>query len=148
MKLKKVQLDDWELLRTLEEASATKMYAPCEGEEGYKKYIEESTVYFIMDKKNAVGTISYEIQKDGKCVINGLTVKPEHRSRGIARQAMEYLLNEIDDREIELVVHPENIPALLIYLHLGFIITKWEDNHFGDGEPRLHLKKKSRKGRS
>lgn len=145
MKFKKVETKDWKLLCSLfEEASATKIFTPCEGEAGYKKYIKESAVCFIMKGNDVVGTISYKIQDDGKYLINGLTVKPDFRKQGIAKQSMEKLLDKIGNKEVVLFVHPKNIPALLIYLRLGFFITKWKDNHFGDGEPRLYLQKKVR----
>ncbi len=143
MEFKQVEIKNWELLLSLEKASVTKLFAPLDGEKGYKEYIKESKVYFIMDGKEAIGTISYKIQDDGKYYIDGLTVKPEFRKQGVAKQAMKKLIDEIGKQEIVLLVHPKNTAALLIYLHLGFFITKWEDNHFGDGEPRLLLQRKA-----
>ncbi|MDD3808145.1 MAG: GNAT family N-acetyltransferase [Candidatus Pacebacteria bacterium] len=124
MEFKKVEIKDWELLLSLEKVSATKLFAPLDGEDGYKKYIKESVVYFIMDGDEAIGTISYKIQDDGKYYIDGLTIKPEFRKQGIAKRAMKKLLDEISDKDLVLLVHPENNAALLIYLHLGFAITK------------------------
>lgn len=143
IQFKKVELEDWGLLQTLEEAAATSMFATCDGEEGYKKYIRESTVYFIVDELGKhVGSIAYKTQADGAVVINGLTVNPEKQGQGVAKQAMEKLLNEIGNKDIVLTVHPGNTPALLIYLRLGFVITDWKENYFGDGEPRLYLQRK------
>ena len=41
----------------------------------------------------------------------------------------------------DLVTHPENLPALNLYLSLGFNVESRSENHFGDDEPRLLLVK-------
>lgn len=142
IKFKKIDVENWKLLQILEKSAATNMFATCEGEGGYKKYIRESTVFVIMISDTAIGTISYKNQADGAVLINGLTVMPEYRGKGIAKLAMNKLLNEVGNKNFELVVHPGNTPALLIYLRLGFSIIGWKENYFGDGEPRLYLQKK------
>jgi ribosomal protein S18 acetylase RimI-like enzyme len=140
LKFKQATLEDWEKVRELEEASATHMFAPCEDEEGYKRYVRESTVYFILNEEDeAIGTISYKDQDD-TVTIKGLTVNPEYRGKGIAKTAMKQLMEEIGNRKMALTVHPANTPALMIYLRLGFTIVAWKDDYFGDGEPRLYLK--------
>ncbi|MEK9159473.1 MAG: GNAT family N-acetyltransferase [Patescibacteria group bacterium] len=142
IEFKKITIDDWELARSLEEGAASDMFAPCDGEEGYKKYIGESQVYAIINGNKAIGTISYKNQDDGAVLVNGLTVMPEYRGQGIASLAMNKLLDEIGNKNCSLVVHPGNTPAILIYLHFDFCITGWKDNYFGDGEPRLYLQRK------
>lgn len=131
------------LLQSLEKGAASDMFAPCDGEEGYKKYIRESQVYSVVKDNNAIGTISYKNQDDGTVLINGLTIMPEYRGQGIASLAMNKLLDEIGNKSCSLVVHPGNTPAILIYLRLDFYITGWKDNFFGDGEPRLYLQRKA-----
>lgn len=144
IKFKKVKLKDWEQLKFLEEGAASNMFAPCDGEEGYKKYIQGSEVFIIMSADKPIGTISYKNQDDESVLINGLTIMPEHRGKGIAKQAMSQLIDKVGNKIFVLVVHPGNTPALLIYLRLGFSITQWKDNYFGDGEPRLYLQKKAK----
>ncbi len=138
----KISLNDWERLRELERVAASKFFAPCQDEEGYKRYIRESEVFFVVRDDKTIGTISYKNQQDGAVLINGLTIVPEYRQQGIARQAMEQLLERIGDKECFLLVHPANTPALLIYLRLGFVIREWKENYFGNGEPRLFLSRK------
>lgn len=56
---------------------------------------------------------------------------------------MSILLKKMSEYpRIELVAHPHNSPAILLYLSLGFIIESWENNYFDDGEPRLIMVKK------
>lgn len=144
IEFKKLNIEDWELLQSLEENAASDMFVSCDGEEEYKKYIRESQVYAIMKDNKAIGTISYKNHEDGVVLINGLTVMPKYRGQGIASLAMNKLLDEIGNKSCSLVVHPGNTPAILIYLRLGFYITDWKDNYFGDGEPRLYLQRKAK----
>jgi ribosomal protein S18 acetylase RimI-like enzyme len=75
--------------------------------------------------------------------INGLVISPKFQGRGFARQAIQLILKKVKKYpRIELMVHPHNVPALSLYLSLGFMIESWHNNHFGDGEPRLVLVKK------
>lgn len=139
---KPVTLDDWQLLVSLEKIAKNPFYFACDSEEMCKQYIRESHVYFLMDGKKPIGTISHKTEPDGTILINGLTVLPEYRGKGIAHAALKQLLEELGDHQnYALHVHPANTPALLIYLRLGFVITGWEDHHFGDGEPRLYLRR-------
>lgn len=141
IKFKKAAINDWKLVEKLEKGAESPYFCLCDGEEGYKKYIKESKVFFIINNKKTAGTISYKINKNKSILINGLTILPEYRGKGIATNAMKKLLAKLGDKNLSLVVHPENTPALLIYLRLGFTITGWKDNFFGNGQPRLFLKK-------
>jgi [ribosomal protein S18]-alanine N-acetyltransferase len=103
-------------------------------------YIKEEIVYLILKENILVGIISYKI-RDKDCVyIGGLIVKPEFQKQGLGRQVMKKLLKELKDyTELDLVVHPDNIPAVKLYKSLGFIEKSRMENHYGDGEPRLLL---------
>lgn len=142
IEFKQATLKDWGVVEELESGAKSPFFCPCDGEAGYKKYIKESRVYFIVSGKKMIGTVSYKIEKDKTVLINGLTILPGYRGKGIATVVMEKLLKDLGKRDFSLLVHPENIPALLIYLRLGFAISEWKDNYFGNGQPRLYLKKK------
>ncbi len=143
VQFKQATTDDWKLAEELEKGSASPLFAPCQGEEGYKRYLRESKEFFILMSEKPIGTISYKPESDKNVIINGLTVLPQYRGKGIATNAMKKLLADLDGKRITLLVHPENTAALLIYLRLGFVITEWKSNHFGDGQPRLYLEKKT-----
>lgn len=141
MHLKQVTEDDWQVIEKLEQASAHPYFAACKGEEGYRKYIRKSTMYVIMVEDEAIGTISYEESSENSFLINGLTVLPAHRKKGIGRSAMEKIMEELEGAKLSLFVHPKNSPALMLYLSLGFTIEEWRENVFGEGEHRLFLVK-------
>jgi len=52
---------------------------------------------------------------------------------------MKLLLKKLGNQRFSLVVHPENTAAILIYLHLGFVIKDWKENYFGDNKNRIIL---------
>ncbi|PIR55083.1 hypothetical protein COU74_02785 [Candidatus Peregrinibacteria bacterium CG10_big_fil_rev_8_21_14_0_10_36_19] len=139
--LKKVKSEDWKLIEDLEKKSHSPLFSPLSGENEYRKHIEEGESYIILKDKTPIGTVSYKENETGVLFFRGVTVLPEYRNQGLAKQAMNILVNQLKGQKLGLVTHPHNIPALLIYLRLGFVIKEWKENYFGDGEPRLYLEK-------
>jgi len=77
--------------------------------------------------------------------LSGLMVKPEFQGKGIGREAMRQVLEEVSDVErIWLATHPSNTPAIKLYLSFGFIIEEKIENYFGDGEPRIIMSRKKK----
>jgi len=140
IRLQKATLNNWKLVEKLEKNAKGQFFCPCKGETEYKNYIKTSNVFLIMANEIPIGTISYKI-KSKTALINGLTLLPQYRGQGIATNTMKKILTKLKNKNIELVVHPQNTPAIIIYLHLGFKIMGWKENYFGNGQPRLLLKK-------
>jgi ribosomal-protein-alanine N-acetyltransferase len=131
---------DVEAFTALEGKSAGRLYGPLGTIEDALTEIEDNILYFICQDGMIVGTIAYRMRPDGSVHISSLNVDPAHRHRGIARAAMVHVLAEAKGAcRIDLVAHPENEPALQLYLSLGFKIESRRENFFGDGEPRLVL---------
>jgi ribosomal protein S18 acetylase RimI-like enzyme len=138
---RQAEITDWGLLFEMEKAATEKrFYFQLESEDECKEFIAESTVFFLMSGEKPIGIVSYKTEGD-VTHINGLIVLPEYRRQGVAKSAMEKVLSGSGNRKFSLTVHPDNIPALMLYLRLGFVITRWQDDCFGDGEPRLYLRK-------
>lgn len=142
LKLRQVHNEDWKTLAMLEKKASSDVFHALSDEKEIKEYIEDSEVFFIVLDDEKIGTISYE-NKENNIHFNGLTVLNEHRRKGIASWAIKAILEKMSDNKktINLVVHPQNTPAILVYLKAGFKIDGWKDNYFGDGEPRLSLVK-------
>ncbi len=67
---------------------------------------------------------------------------PGARRKGVARAMMDHLLSLCDGaRSIDLAVHPDNQTARALYVSLGFRPTQTHENFFGDGEPRLIMRR-------
>ncbi len=101
---------------------------------------ESEIVYLILRDNKVVGNISYEKKSGDTAYISGFAIDPKFQKQGIGREAIRLLLEELKGmKRIELVTHPENSPALKIYLSFGFAIKERKENYFGDGEPRIKL---------
>ena len=133
---------DWTILATLEKKAASEVFHALTDEQEIKDYIKDSEVFFIILDGKKIGTISYEKKDNDYVHFNGLTVIHKYRRKGIASWAIRNILNNIKNKKtINLVVHPKNTPAILVYLKAGFEIEDWKNDFFGDGEPRLSLVK-------
>ena len=102
--------------------------------------LKNGVVYLLEKDDIVVGDVMYEKKKENHIQITGLVVTPEFQRQGIAREAMNQVLEELKNiKRIDLVTHPDNVHALKLYQSLGFVIESRKENYFGDGEPRLVL---------
>lgn len=77
-----------------------------------------------VEERRLVGNVTVSLQRRGVWMISNVAVYPEYRGRGIARQLMEAALNHIEERgghTVLLQVRSDNLPAQVLYKHLGFI---------------------------
>ena len=114
--------------------------------EDIKAFLGKEISYLVFLNNEPVGEAAYELKDDGKkAYISTLVVVPEYQGKGIATKIFNKIIKEIIDKpaveNVELITHPKNNAALVIYLKNGFEIVEWQDNPFGDGEPRLKLRK-------
>lgn len=117
-----------------------KTYSGVTTKEEAREEIEKNVVYLIKKDDQAVGTIQYQLEGKDCAHITGLVVDPRFQKQGIGREALTRVLDELKDiKRIDLVTHPQNTHAIMLYLSFGFVIESWKDNYFGDGEPRIVL---------
>jgi ribosomal protein S18 acetylase RimI-like enzyme len=117
--LVKARAEDWQKVLGFEKASKSKFFSALKTEKEVKEYLAESQVY-----------------------LDGLTISPDQRGKGYAKTVVHLLLGKAKKfKRAYMRVHPENPSVLVILLKEGFKITGWEDNHYGDNEPRLLLEK-------
>ncbi|MBU0635560.1 GNAT family N-acetyltransferase [Candidatus Micrarchaeota archaeon] len=139
--LVKAKPDDWSMVLEFERASKSKFFSALETEEEAKNYLAESQVFFVLLGKEAIGTVSYKPEEDS-AYMDGLTISPKYRKKGYAKIALHLIMEKAKDyKRAYLRVHPQNSFGVIIYLKEGFRITGWEDNHYGDNEPRLLMEK-------
>lgn len=141
--LKKATIKDIKVILALEKVANAKTYFARINEGEIRDCLRNEFLFLIKKRETVVGIVVYKIKRKKTVNINGLVIEPKFRGRGFARQATLLILKKVRKySRIELMVHPHNIPALSLYLSLGFIIESWQNNHFGDGEPRLVMVKK------
>ena len=117
-----------------------KMYSGITDKDEARSEIKNNEVYFIKKDSKIIGSTEYQIKSPGHAYMGGLVIDPSFQGQGIARKAIEFRLDKLKDmKRIDLVTHPHNSKIIRMYLSYGFIIEAWEDNYYGDGEPRLVL---------
>lgn len=141
--LKRVTLNDFKEVSLLTKSTRSKTYMSPTTKKDIIEYFKDSRIFLIKKDLETIGLTSFKKKPGSHAHINGLIIKPKFRGRGFSRQAMLLVFKKmLSFKHISLEVHPRNVPALSLYLSLGFIIDSWVDNRFGDGEPRLMMVKK------
>ena len=140
--LEPANIDDWKEVKEIEQKVSNRLFFSFTKEEQFINYLKNSKVFFIEAEGKRVGTISYEV-KDDYVEIDSYTLLSDYRGKGIAKEALKQILEKIGPATVKLFTHPENTPAIINYLKAGFVIKGWENDHFGDGEPRLLLVRKT-----
>jgi [ribosomal protein S18]-alanine N-acetyltransferase len=106
-------------------------------------FLSGSSTYICFDDDKAVGFFAYKDNSKGEVELKTMAVIPEYRGRGIGKEMMAYFLQSNKGKDLFLVTHPQNSGAIVLYLKSGFAITGWNENYYGDGQPRLMLKRKA-----
>lgn len=104
-------------------------------------FLKQSVIYASYEGNKMVGFMAYE-KNDDKLELKLIVVSPEYQSRGIGSELLNYCFKENKGLNISLTAHPDNVNGIIFYLRNGFNITKWKDNCYGDGQPRLILSKR------
>ena len=144
LSLKRVtqEVEDMEVFAELEKTVAgTALYSAATEQADILAELQNGEAYFIIWNGHIVGNISYERRGANHVYVSGLVVIPLFKRRGIARFALERLLQEFGEiKTIDLVTHPKNEGAIALYESLGFKIQgPILENNFGDGQPRVRL---------
>ena len=138
--LKEAEISDIPKLLEIEKSVSGKMYKATANEDEWKKELLTNKVYIINKNDNAVGDLCYQNKKKDVVYISSLVIIPPFQGKGIAREAMTKLMQELKNvNRVELVTHPDNFRAIKLYESLGFVVESRSENHYDDGEPRLIL---------
>ena len=119
----------------------TKIYSGLTGRDDAVKEMTEDIYYLIEKDGKVVGDVSYRKVDENHAYFSGLAVAKEFQRQGIAKKAVQMILEKLKDiKLIDLVTHPENEKAINLYKSLGFEkVGETMDNYFHDGEPRIRM---------
>jgi len=141
--LERATLKDSKEVTKIEKLGSSKIYHAVTKKDKILDYIKNDFVFLIKNNDIVVGLVSFKVIKKKTASCNGLVIYPKFRRKGFGIKAMSLVLKKMSKYpRVDLVVHPHNNPAISLYLSLGFTIEAWQDNYFGDGEPRLVMIKK------
>jgi len=139
--LARARICDWQKVLEFEMESKSRFFVALENGEQVKDYLSKSRVYLVKLGRESIGTVSFKPEGDS-AYMDGLTICQKHRGKGFAKIAMRLIMEKVRCfRRVYIRVHPQSTPAVMIYLKEGFKPVGWEDNHYGDNEPRLVMEK-------
>jgi ribosomal protein S18 acetylase RimI-like enzyme len=85
----------------------------------------------------------YNSKEEGIFEISSIVVNQEYRRKGIGKQILDKLFEDIKKskhfKKIYLTVSPKNLGALLLYLKNGFEIYDFKKDIYGPGADRVYL---------
>lgn len=103
-------------------------------------YLQGSEVYILYDNLEPMGFFAFKEDEEG-VELMAIAVNPKMQGKGYGKIMMKKILKLTNGKGIRLVTHPRNRDAIIFYLKSGFEIYGWKDNYYGDGKPRLLLKR-------
>ena len=94
-------------------------------EEKIRERIESNKIFLFkaVEGKKILGFVELEILEGNIARINGLTVKPESRNKGVAKELLDYAIEFLKVKKITrilLLVKEKNAAAKKIYKEAGF----------------------------
>ena len=136
---KRVTIKDIPSLIVMEKTmEGSKIYSAMVKECEWEEAIQDGLVYVLEKEGKIIGNATYEIKSQDHVYISGLLILPEFQSKGLGKEVMQDILQEIGNvARIDLVTHPDNIKAIRLYESFGFVVESRKENYFDDGEPRL-----------
>ena len=141
--LKKIDLDYLKKIVELEEEAF-------EGNGGVdlwilKALIRYGKVFVIEENDEIVSIVEYMQCFDKKEVfLYGICTRKKYRSQGHAKEIMresEKELKNLGYKEIGLTVDPNNEIGINLYKKLGYEVTEYQENEYGEGVHRYLMKK-------
>jgi len=141
IELVRATIEDIQTLLEVENTTiGLKVYSRWRGKREMLARHDDEAVYLIRNDEVIVGSISYEVKEKNHVDISALVIKPEFQRQGLARQAVELLLEELKGfKKLTLEVHPDN-HSVKLYESFGFATESRKENYY-DGEPRLIMVK-------
>jgi len=90
-----------------------------------RERIESSRIFLFkaVEGKELLGFAETELLEESIARINGLTVKPKHRNKGVARKLLDHVIKFLKEKKVErilLLVKEKNEGAKKIYKETGF----------------------------
>ncbi|MDR3602937.1 MAG: GNAT family N-acetyltransferase [Desulfosporosinus sp.] len=108
--------------------------------------IRHGRVYVYRLHNEIVGLVHYMLDWDRpqKAYMVGVSISKELRGQGIGakllKESFDALAKETIE-EVELTVDPNNLVAVKLYeSKLGFLVTDFKQDEYGEGEARLIMK--------
>ena len=109
--------------------------------------IRHGRVYVYRLENEIVGLVHYMLDWDRpqKAYMVGVSISKKSRGQGIGAKLLNESFESLSKdniEEVELTMDPNNLAAVKLYKSkLGFLVTDFRDDEYGEGERRLVMKR-------
>lgn len=105
------------------------------------EFLKGAETHIWLDGDKPIGFFAFKKTGD-EVELKTMAIIPEYQGRRQGRDMLEKFLEINDSYNCWLVVHPKNSIALKLYFKNGFEIDGWKENYYGDGQPRLAMRRR------
>ena len=122
-----------------QEAASSRTYHPMSLSAIEAAIRDDETYLVLQEDQMVLGFLMYKTEGD-HILLDEFVIDERYRGRGFGAMALEAMLAQVSGKRVELVTHPEN-PAVHLYARNGF---RWIENlpdFYGDGEPRMRMRR-------
>lgn len=106
-------------------------------EKMYNDMLQTSEFYLIYEqinqKETLVGFIIIQ-NINMECELIKIAIKKEFQNEGFGYAAMNQIIEQVNFEKFFLEVHEDNIPAMSLYIKLGFKMMYTRSNYYQDGK--------------
>lgn len=108
--------------------------------------IRHGRVFIAVKDYNIVGSVQYMLdwERPKRAYMYGIAMSKDWRGKGLGTTFLKETFRQLTVggiEEVELTVDPQNIPAIKVYQEkLGFSVTEFRKNEYGQGEDRMVMK--------
>lgn len=105
--------------------------------------IRHGRVFVTRENNAVIGSVQYMLDwsQPQKAYMFGVSISKNYRGKGIGTNLLKESINMLAGQgisEVELTVDPKNVAAIRVYEEkLGFRISEFRENEYGEGEDRL-----------
>jgi len=94
-------------------------------------------IHMFTHNNETIGYSVFFIEK-GAGYIESISVSPDHRNKGIGKQALLFIIEQLKEKGIKIInlhVRTDNKEAISLYEKIGFIKNGTVDDIYTDGAP-------------
>lgn len=108
--------------------------------------IRHGRVFIALQDQDIVGSVQYMLDWDQpkRAYMYGIAMSKDWRGRGLGTAFLIETFRQLTAdgiEEVELTVDPQNTAAIKVYQEkLGFSVTEFRKNEYGQGEDRIVMK--------
>lgn len=141
IRLERATLPAAKAILMFQEAAESRTYHPMQLPKIEAAIRDDHTYLVVKEDHMVVGFLIYQLKTD-HVFLDEFVIGEDYRNQGFGSAALQAMLERVSGQPVELLTHPEN-PASHLYARHGFRWIETIKNYYGDGEPRMRMRRSS-----